>query len=547
MYRFFPLMLLWTLALAGCPGDDKDKGPGPSPWLDPLLVIGPSGGTAQPDGGAPVALTIQGQVTFDRLPVTASGLGSTPVVTTADFVLIEAVRHNSIHTVVATTATDASGNYTLNLNVDHDFFVRVRASRGNGNEVDRVFHPRTSPALVHAVSGPILQRSGGNQNLNLHASYALPDNRAGAFAILDTIGRMRAAVATSFPALGELDVFWCTGATTPTGTDESGPNARPAIYLLGGTLANPTDTDHDEYDEAVIAHEWASFLQLTKSRDNNFGGPHAGEELIYTAAYSEGVVTAVGCAILDLRVYRDTIGYPGGTPAMQFEFDLESGLLPGSGAGYANEFRVSRVVWDMLDGAAGGPTDFDSDGVAITLADFLTSFAALATRSAPYEICWLASLWQQLIDDLFTSASTANAIMAAHGEVFPPGGGADPFPAELTVGGAAQSGSLDAYAGTAPNPILGPGANGVYRVTLASPASVQFLLTNTTGSYSPASHRLELTVHDLDRNILALHGGDAANKGFTLPLGAGTYLVRVQHRPNSGATSGSTQFSVSAQ
>lgn len=544
--------LLWTLGsllvvLSGCRDDSTGSCGVTGGPLPAASVIGPAGGTASPDGGAPVALTLSGQVTFDRLPVTATGLGGTPTVTPAVDVLIEAVRHNDIHSVIATTTTDAGGNYTLNLNVDHDFYVRARAQSGTTGDLDRVFHPQTSPAITHAAVGPILNRSGGSQTANLHASFALPQNRAGAFAALDTVRRLRASVVASFASLGDLDLFWCTGATTSTGTDEVGPLGRPAIHLLGGTSASPATTDHDEYDETVIAHEWASFLQLTQSRDNNFGGVHGGEELIFTASYSEGVVTAIGCALLNQRSYRDTLGYPTGTTSVQFEFDCESGTLPGTGVGYGNEFEVTRAVWDLLDGATGWPSDFDADPVAITPANFFASFVDLGIRGAPYEVCWLASLLQQLIDDTFLTVGNANTIMTAQGAQFPPSGGADPFPVELVVGGSAQTGSLDAHAGTNPNPILGPGANALFRLTLAAPATVDFQLTNTTGGYTAPAHRLELSLHDLDRNILALQAGDAQNKGFSVSLGAGTYLVRIQHRPDNAGLSASTGYSITAQ
>jgi len=540
-------LLTVALLLAGCPGDDDKGGPGPATGLNPVFVIGPLGGSANPDGGAPVALTVTGQVTFDRLPVSASGLGSTPTVTAASNVLVEAVRHNDIFDVVATTTTDVAGNYTLNLNVSHDFFVRARAHSGSGGNVDRVLHAQTSPLITHAAVGPILNRAMGSQAANLHAGFALPQNRAGAFAVLDTIQRLRASVTPSFANLGPLDVSWCTGATTATGTDEIGPTGNPTIYLLGGTTADPANTDHDEYDETVIGHEWASFLQLTQSRDNNFGGVHGGEELIYSASYSEGVVTAIGCILLGQRVYRDTVGYPGGATGVQFEFDCESGSLPGTGVGYGNEFENVRAVYDLLDGAAGGPTDFDGDPVAITAANFFASFSALATRTAPYEICWLASLLQQLIDDAFLSVGDANTIMTAQGAQFPPTGGADPFPVEITVGGSAITGNLDAHAGANPNPILGPGANAVFRLTLVAPTNVDFSLVNTTTGYAAASHRLELSVHDINRNILAIQTGNAQNKGFSLNLPAGTFLVRVQHRPDNAGASASTGYSITAQ
>jgi hypothetical protein len=358
---------------------------------------------------------------------------------------------------------------------------------------------------------------------------------AGAFAILDTVRRLRTATANGFPSLGPLDVFWSVGSNiTESNTEQSGHFGNPTIFLLGGTPSAPADTDHDEFDETVIAHEWASFLQLTQSRDNNFGGAHAGEDLLPTAAYSEGVVTAIGCALLGTSVYRDTIGFPvpGGATSVQFEFDCESGLLPGTGQGYGGEFPVTRVVWDLLDGGVGWPADADADPVAIDQADFFASFAALRTRAAPFEVAWLPSLLQQLIDDGFLSIADADTLMQSQGATFPPPGG-DNFPAPITLGGGPFTGSLSARSGVNPNVVLGPQANAVYRLTLAAPATVTFTLTNTTPGYDFVRHRLDLSVHDLERNIVAAEAADGAVKSQQADLQPGTYIVRIQHVPTA--------------
>lgn len=557
MKHWTPILL--CLLLAACTGSESKSGPAPGPQpVAAAIVIGPEpGGSANPDGGAPVNLTVTGNVTYERLMVTATGLDlSSPATEDAVNVTVEAVAHNDINSVLGSAVTDANGDYSLNFSTSVDYFVRARAESGQ----DRVFHSQTAPAIVHAQAGSIMNRAAGNITVNLHAEATLPHGRAGAFAALDTVRRLREAVAGSFAALGPLDLFWGVGnagtqflqdgggntITLSTGAGLDGPFGNPSIYLLGGTAADPANSDHDEFDETVIAHEWASFLQLTQSRDSNFGGPHAGEEMIFSAAYSEGVVTAMGCALIGQRVYRDTSGYTGGVSSVQFEFDCESGILPGSGVGYGNEFEVTRAVWDLLDGGSGWPADTDSDPVAISMADFFASFADLATRTAPYEIAWLPSLLQQLIDDTHLTVGDADTVMQAHGAQFPPVGG-DAFPATLTVGGSSEPGNLDAFSGANPNPILGPQANGLWRIELAAPASVTIEVTNTTGGYTAAAHRLDLTLHDLQRQILAQDVGSAADKAITINLGAGTYIVRVQHVPASEAASDAVSFSIQAQ
>lgn len=556
-----PMSCLFVLLLAACPGDGNGNGGsgGGSAPVAPAAVIGPApGGTADPDGGGAVALTINGAVTYDRLPVTPSGLGAAPVVEDAVEVVVEAVAHDDINNVLAATATGTGGAYTLNFSTTVDYYIRARAESGAGGDVDRVYHSQTAPPVVHAAPGAILNRAAGSQTVDIHAACDLPDNRAGAFAILDTVRRLRASVSGSFASLGPLDLFWGIGndgtqflqdggggtITLTTETSLNGPHGNPSIYLLGGD-SDPLNSDHDEFDETVIAHEWASFLQLTRSRDNNFGGRHAGEKLIFSAAYSEGVVTAIGNALLGERVYRDTTGWPTATTSVQFEFDCESGVVPGSGSGYASEFEVTRAVWDLLDGGTGWPADNDGDPAAIDMNDFFSSFAALKTRGAPYEVAWTASLLQQLIDDGHLTQGDADNIMTAQGAAFPPTGG-DSFPAPLTVG-TPESDTLDAWSGTDPNPILGPQANGVYRLELASAQGVTLDLDNTTPAYDPGAHRLDLTVHALDRTILGEDAGDTEDKSLTLNLAAGTYIIRVQHRPGSQAESAPTNFTLTAQ
>jgi hypothetical protein len=550
-------LLCVALLLAGCPDDGGNGSPSQPTFPRVALaeLIGPSGGTADADGGTAVSIILSGSVSFDRLPVTAAGLSDTPSVEAAAFVTIEVVEHDSLAALIATATTDASGDYSLNFDTDKDFYVRARSESGD----DRVFHPRAQTVTLHAVSTPILNRAMPVQVANLHADFSLPHNRAGAFAALDTVRRLRESVTGSFPTLGALDVFWCIGNHRPqgalpdqgmiAGTDSTlnGPNARPAVFLVGGTAADPLNTDHDEFDESVIAHEWAHFLQQSVSRDNNFGGPHAGEEMLYTAAYSEGLVTALGCALLGVDVYRDTVGYPGGATAMQFEFHLESGLVPGSGLGYGNEFRVARMVWDILDGGAGWPPDADGDPIAVDKSDFFASFAALATRGAPYEVAWMASLLQQLIDDGHVAAADAHTLVAAHGEAFPPVGAFDPFPELLILGAAPVAGQLNAWAGADPNPILGPQANAVYRIELAATQSLSITVTNTSAGFSPQRHRLILSLHDLEREILAHDDSRAAILSITESIGPGTYILRVQHVPDSEAASAETTFMLGAQ
>jgi hypothetical protein len=339
------LLLAVPLLLAGCPEVESSRVAivpvDPHAPVNPWQVIGPLGGGGEEPGGQPVTLTVTGTVTYERLPVSSQGLG-TPVTEPARGVLVEVVHHRDIKIVFESTTTDQAGNFSITFTTDIDYFVRARAQSGTGTDVDRVLHNRTNPLIAHAIPSQVFKRSEGSRTVNLHGTHGLPQIRGGAFAVLDTVQRLRESVSGTFPAFGPVDVFWSVGnldhpfegAQFATGSGLDGPLGNASILLVGGSMQAPYASDYDHYDETVIAHEWSHLLMFQFSRDNNFGGPHAGEAILPNAAWGEGVVNAIGCGLLGETVYRDTVGYPPGQSSVQFEFDLESGLLPGSGTGY---------------------------------------------------------------------------------------------------------------------------------------------------------------------------------------------------------------------
>src|SRR5690606_11276114 len=130
--------------------------------------------------------------------------------------------------------------------------------------------------------------------LNLHApsgwdGAAYSDPRSAApFAILDTVRDatdfvLQSAPDTVFPP---LILHW-----SPNNSPTRGANDEPdlttgeigsslyrhgdGIYLLGHA-----DSDTDEYDRHVIAHEWAHYLEHAFGRSDNIGGQHTrGDQL----------------------------------------------------------------------------------------------------------------------------------------------------------------------------------------------------------------------------------------------------------------------------
>src|SRR5687768_2248517 len=88
---------------------------------------GGGGGGAQPP---PASVTISGQITFDRIPfdaVLGNGLNPASVVQApARQVTVQAIA-TAGGSVLATTTTDTSGNYSLSVASNTNMFIRARA------------------------------------------------------------------------------------------------------------------------------------------------------------------------------------------------------------------------------------------------------------------------------------------------------------------------------------------------------------------------------------------------------------------------------------
>ncbi len=562
MKRSLLAAFLVGVVLAGCGEDETALAPVPAPQaVSAASVIAPApGGVANPDGGVAATLTVSGKISFDRLIATGFGLDALPQRQNAAFVRVEVVRHDDPSTlIVPAVATDALGDYSVTFATDRDFYVRARAQFSVATLDVRVLHTQMAAPVTHAVSSPIRNRALGSQTVNVNADLTLPTLRAGAFAALDTVRKL--ALATQFtgsPTLGALDLYWAPGnigtsfmrdlAMLPvnlvaTGFTNTGALGPPGIVISGARWDSVGTGDHDEFDEAVIAHEFVHFLMRTQSRDNNWGGDHNGEALVHGAAYAEGLPTGLGCLLLANKNYIDTVGLPPWTTTTRFTFDCENpgfvAGVPSAGtgvSGYSAEFVVAGVVWDLLDGAAGNPGSTDGDPTAIARDGFLQSFYALRTRSGAYDLAYLASLLQQLVDDARTTTPNANTLLAPFNASFPPAI-ADQWPPNMALPGT-DSASLNAAlgpGGTPANRQTGLSSNAVYRLELTMARSVTINLNVTSAGYNSATHQVDLFLYDIGNNQLAAATGSMQGKSMTINLGIGVYLLRLHHAASNPA------------
>src|SRR5690606_9135756 len=119
------------------------------------------------------------------------------------------------------------------------------------------------------------------------------------------------------------------------------------IFLLGAE-----DSDTDEYDRHVIAHEWAHFLEHSLARSDSIGGPHTwGDQLDMRTAFSEGLANALAAMVVGDALYVDVLG-PG--QAQGFAFDIEGPissrpLHANPHPGWFSEQSVHEIIYDLYD------------------------------------------------------------------------------------------------------------------------------------------------------------------------------------------------------
>lgn len=263
-------------------------------------------------------LDIKGKVTYDFVPHNLDGLSYSATVARAGRgLLVELLDENNL--AVATTLTDAEGNYSINVARNKLVKVRIKAQLLRTQSPDWNFKvtDNTSDNALYSMVGNLVTATEANAVRNLHAAsgwggsgYTAP-RVAAPFAILDTIyeGIMRLQSAGNQADFPSLELRWSTKNKPAEGDWDLGEIgtsffAGDAIYVLGDE-----NNDTDEYDRHVILHEWGHYIEASFARSDSIGGDHSHDEkLDMRVAMSEGFSNAFSAMMLDDANYRDSSG-----------------------------------------------------------------------------------------------------------------------------------------------------------------------------------------------------------------------------------------------
>jgi hypothetical protein len=350
--------------------------------------VGGGNGGNPPGNGGGGTVTVSGKITFDRLAFqTAAGAGlngANPIESPAREVVVQAMTGSN---VLATTTTDANGDYTFSVAANTNIFIRARAQmQKTGSAPTWTFTVRdnTDSDAIWVLDGTTFNTGTAAVTRNLRATSGWTGSNytgtraAAPFAILDTVYRTKelirgARANAEFPA---LNLYWSTtnrnvvdqngdpvfcpddGAISTsfyfrdasgTTTDGCNPTAvlPDGIYILGAFDSGGSDTD--EFDQHVIAHEFGHYFEDRFSRSDSIGGQHStSDRLDLRVAFGEGWGNAFGAMALNDPLYRDSSG----GISDDFSFNLETGAGTGNVTGWFSEASVGKFLWDVFDTTA---------------------------------------------------------------------------------------------------------------------------------------------------------------------------------------------------
>ncbi len=354
---------------------------------------GGSGTTTAPP--VPTTATVSGRVTFDRVPFqsadNAYSLNFAAVTQAPARAVVVELLPGGGGAALAATLTDAQGYYSFITTPGTSVQLRVRAKMmeaGSNPGYTVTVVDNTSANAPYIFDGSAFTAAAGTTTRSVNfasgwnattTQYVDADRAAAPFAMLDTLYKaiqlVRSAEAAAY--FPDLKLHWSVrnkpvatpfnvasgslGNTffTPFDAGAGANFTERGIYVLGDS-----GSDTDEYDEGVIAHEYAHYYEASFSRSETIGGQHApGDKLDLRVAFSEGWGNAFSSMVRGSSLYKDS-ARPGTTQG--FGFDLERNDLDDlSGAtGWYAEDSVQEILWDVFDNT---PNE-NNDSVALGFA-----------------------------------------------------------------------------------------------------------------------------------------------------------------------------------
>ncbi len=327
----------------------------------PVGVVSPnSGGTN---------FTVSGKASYEDKPFNEAGFTGQLELKPIRNTVVNVIAIDGFVTL-ATSSTDPNGNFSfpgLNNNLRRGgIYLQVSTQTATGHPTQVGIRNNLSDRAIFAMVSSALDDSTGVPLTGVEATATASSGIGGAFNILDTFssaseliqqsGPCPTATEPAAPCVPPLLVaYWEPGSAEGTYYDDF----QDAIFICGGGICVPGSSpgDTDEYDDAVIAHEYGHFVARHFSQDDSPGGQHRINDNTQDIrlSWSEGWGNFFSSAVRKSPFYVDTAG--DGT----FSFNLENYTSPNFPTADSlsnktiyttSEVAVAGVLWDLFDPAA---------------------------------------------------------------------------------------------------------------------------------------------------------------------------------------------------
>ncbi|MGH6885281.1 MAG: hypothetical protein ACREGK_04320, partial [Geminicoccales bacterium] len=244
-----------ALLLAGCGGGSGGGGGGNSP---------PPGGNGE--------ATVSGRITFDQVPHNdfTNGLDyASTVQAPVRGAVVEAIGAGAGATVLASTETDAQGNYSLTVPASTQLFIRVKAQllSAGAPSFDFTVVDNTNDDALYVLDGAAFNSGTTSTVRNLHApsgwgGASYTGVRAAApFSILDTVYQSFNLVLSADPdaQFPPLELNWSPDNRPVSPFNEAAGDIVTSSFRVSGGdgeifILGDAGNDTDEYDRHVVAH-----------------------------------------------------------------------------------------------------------------------------------------------------------------------------------------------------------------------------------------------------------------------------------------------------
>jgi hypothetical protein len=302
------------------------------------------------------------------------------------------------------------------------------------------------------------------------------------------------------------------------------------LFILGAA-----NSDTDEYDTAVVGHEWGHYYEDKFSRSDSIGGSHSGSAMLdIRLAFGEGFGTALGCMIIDSPFYLDSLGSSQASTGVFI--NLESGAS--TNAGWYNETSISKIIYDIFDSI-----DDAGDTLSLGFTPIHNVFIGAQKNTEAFSsiFTFITALKSENAGSIAAiDAITMNESIASISDIYGTGRSnrlsenANPLYTDLSVGSSVSVVSNTTDIGTISSNKLG--AYNFLKFTITTGRTYTIDVNATAGGGTPNPNIY--LYQGSSSNAIGIGGtSSSTSESLTLTLNPGTYRMAIhEYNGNSGIT-----------